>query len=80
MSKFHIGDIVRNPWMADDNPYRNFIYMGVEGDFVKELSTDGKRLMTAKYYKKDVFDESVEFKVVGHSNFIKDLAEELHKY
>ncbi|GBG94626.1 hypothetical protein LFYK43_10850 [Ligilactobacillus salitolerans] len=79
MAKFHIGDIVRNHYMGDDNPYRNFIYLGVEGKFIKTIQTDGKKIEQGKYYKSIIREFENKFEVIGHSEAMDAMVKELLK-
>lgn len=85
-----IGDIVRNN-MASRNKYfekekqwwsRNFIYMGVNGRFVRAICLNGKiEIENQAFYKNDLknIDNNVNFDVVGHSKAFEMMKDELIK-
>ena len=85
-----IGDIIRNN-MAIRNKYfekekqwwsRNFIYMGVNGRFVRAICLNGKiEIENQAFYKNDLqnIDNNVNFDVVGHSKAFEMMKDELIK-
>lgn len=85
-----IGDIIRNN-VAIRNKYfekekqwwsRNFIYMGVNGRFVRAIFLNGKiEIENQAFYKNDLqnIDNNVNFDVVGHSKAFEMMKDELIK-
>lgn len=85
-----IGDIVRNN-MAAPNKYfekeksycsRNFIYMGVNGRYVKAIFLIGKvEIDNQAFYKSDLknIENTNKFDVVGHSKLYELMKDELFK-
>ena len=89
MSYPKIGDIVRNNSMLPNQPLehnqywsRYFIYLGVNGDFVRVLELSGTlQLDNQAYYRKQLrnVDTDDRFDVVGHSKGWEIIKQELMK-
>lgn len=84
--KFKIGDIVSNPWVPHNRKYENgqiaskyFIYLGVNGQYIKAINLYGKLEFNPKArYKNDLFyPKKREYKVVGHSKGFEIMKKEL---
>lgn len=83
-----IGDIIRNNMAAHDKYFekekqywsRNFIYMGVNGRYVKAIHLHGKVEIDNQAFYKDEFrkiENSDVFDIVGHSKIFDLLKDEL---
>ena len=65
-----IGTLIINPYVREEHPCYELVYIGISGKFFKALD---KTLNLKKYYKSDLKD----FKIVGECRILKKYFEQI---
>jgi hypothetical protein len=79
MNKIKSFDILLNEHASEANPHRIGIIIGIDEKYVNCICIYKSKIDKYKFYKNDVLNDD-SFKVIGHSDIIKYINNELDVY
>lgn len=76
VERMKIGTIICNHWAGDKNPYKYFIYLGIEGKYAKGVALYRNKLEKVSYYARD-FNNREVFEPVGYCEGLEIMKKDL---